>query len=119
MTTEQVKGRCVSEGECNKYQQYPFICYNNNYENIVCCPEAYIKTRPSLMRKSVEECYKIYNKFEYYRAKRNEKLTNNDILDDDELNEVQEEIIERKQISETQAVGGTATSPNEFPYMVR
>ncbi|TMW52262.1 hypothetical protein DOY81_002665 [Sarcophaga bullata] len=115
MTTEHIKGRCVSEGDCGKYQQYPFICYNNNnYENLVCCPEAYITTQPSLKRKSVEKCHKIYNNLDYQRLKRNEKLTKNDPLDD---NEVQEEIVKRKQISETQAVGGTPTSRNEFPYM--
>ncbi|XP_065359601.1 uncharacterized protein LOC135953576 [Calliphora vicina] len=46
------KGRCIRYQECEsavkawqKYQQFPISCYYTSYENYVCCPEAFVKSK--------------------------------------------------------------------------
>ncbi|KAM7364287.1 serine protease snk isoform 2-T2 [Cochliomyia hominivorax] len=46
------KGHCIRYQECEsavrawqKYQKFPISCYYTPYENIVCCPEAFIKPK--------------------------------------------------------------------------
>lgn len=147
--SDNLKGHCIRYQECEsavkawqKYQKFPISCYYSGYENIVCCPEAYIKPKhktttnlppqvpyynyyqnnPFLSnayrnlypqeRLSDQHCSSNYNNPENVYYYR----TKRDL--GDSLEPVVEETVKKVSVAETQAVGGIRTQPNEFPYMV-
>lgn len=149
--SENLKGHCVRYQECEsavkawqKYQKFPTSCYYTAYENVVCCPEAYIKPKqrtttlppqtvpyynyyhnnPFLSRAysnqrqqerlSDQQCSSIYNNPQNVYYRRKRDLNENI----QPLEPVQEETVKKVKVTETQVVGGKRTEPNEFPYMV-
>ncbi|XP_061394422.1 serine protease snake-like [Musca vetustissima] len=125
----------------------PFNCYTSGYDNIVCCPEAYVgpknrkpptviesaenhpflsNTHMSLnvrTRRSEVECEAIYNPYSrsHRRRHRSRRSSNNNSsqVENDEVNEppTHDEIIIKKKVQDTEVVGGIAAHKNEFPYM--
>ncbi|KNC33133.1 Serine protease snake [Lucilia cuprina] len=104
------------ERSLNSYYLYhnnPFLV--NRFSNQLTAQE---------QRISEKECALMYNNPAYHqlaahyhhRSKRNSN-TDSEVKDQDSLEPVFEETVQKVKVSKTQAVGGVPTNPEEFPYM--
>ncbi|XP_073818319.1 venom protease [Musca autumnalis] len=126
------------------YHQMPFSCYyTTSYENFVCCPEAFVTptthipssvfyprpnnpflptfVKPPEPRRSEKECEAIYSRYvrsqRRHRSRRSPTNNSSESVTEAIIEPVQEEVVQKKTVLDTEIVGGIATHENEFPYM--
>ncbi|KAH8330479.1 hypothetical protein KR067_003924 [Drosophila pandora] len=110
-------GRCVRYEDCisaiqSAHQVTPLLCPSASPENIVCCPHGGYVTQPPRLSMSENACKNAYPRGHQKRRRRRRDTDAHKTQV-----EVLEPIIQKRNHSNLNVVGGRITLHNEHPYM--
>ncbi|XP_017104522.3 serine protease snake [Drosophila bipectinata] len=110
-------GRCVRYGDCisaiqSAHQVVPLLCPSASPENFVCCPHGGYVMQPPRISMSENACKSAYPRSRHKRHRRHR-----DVNAHKDQVEVTEPIIQKRNNSILNVVGGRITLQNEYPYM--